>query len=149
MTVAPQAAAAAAPRSWMRDPRRWAWAGVGVGSVGLGWLGVFVPGLPTTVFLIIASYCFARSCPWLEDRLLRVPVFAPYMKALDAGRGLPRQAARRAVTSLWLSLSLSLAVLWVAGRLPLWLAAIIVAAGATGTATIVYYARAAAAPRRD
>ena len=46
MSLAPQAAAA--PRAWMRDPRRWAWAGVGLGSVGLGWLGVFVPGLPTT-----------------------------------------------------------------------------------------------------
>ena len=83
MSVAPQAAAA--PRSWMRDPRRWAWAGAGLGSVSLGWLGVFVPGLPTTVFLLIASYCFARSCPWLEDRLLRVSVFAPYMKAHRRG----------------------------------------------------------------
>ena len=139
MSLAPQAAAA--PRSWMRDPRRWAWAGVGVGSAGLGWLGVFVPGLPTTIFLIIASYCFTRSCPWLEDRLLRVPVFAPYMKALDAGGGLSRQAAVRAVSSLWLSLGVSLTVLWVAGRLPLWLAATIVVAGVTGTLTIGYYTR--------
>lgn len=139
MSLAPQAAAV--PRSWMRDPRRWAWAGAGLGSVGLGWLGVFVPGLPTTVFLLIASYCFARSCPWLEDRLLRVPVFAPYMKALDAGGGLSRPAAIRAITSLWMSLGVSLTVLWVVGSLPVWLAATLVGAGIAGTATIVYYAR--------
>jgi uncharacterized membrane protein YbaN (DUF454 family) len=139
MSLAPQAAAAARP--WTRDPRRWAWAGIGLGSVGLGWLGVFVPGLPTTVFLLIASYCFARSCAWLEDRLLRVPIFAPYMRALDAGHGLSRTAAIRAVTSLWVSVSISLIVLWAAGRLPLWLAATIIAAGVAGSLTIGYYAR--------
>lgn len=139
MSLAPQAAAA--PRSWTRDPRRWAYAGAGVFSVVLGWLGVFVPGLPTTVFLLLASYCFARSCPWLEDRLLRVPVFAPYMKALDAGRGLSRSAAIRAIASLWMSLGLSLTVLWVVGSLPVWLAATLLGAGVVGTATIAYYTR--------
>ncbi|HEY6507074.1 MAG TPA: YbaN family protein [Vicinamibacterales bacterium] len=133
--------AAVAPRSWTRDPRRWAFAAAGVVSVGLGWLGVFVPGLPTTVFLIIASYCFARSCPWLEERLLRVPVFAPYMRALDAGHGLSRHAATRALVSLWGSLTLSLGILWAAGRLAPWLAATIVAAGCVGSLTILYYAR--------
>ena len=139
MSATPQAVAA--PRSWMRDPRRWAYAGAGVGSVGLGWLGVFVPGLPTTVFLIIASYCFARSCPWLEERLLRIPIFAPYMRALDAGHGLSRRAALRAMTSLWVSVSLSLTVLWLAGRLPVWLAATIIVAGCAGSGAIAYYAR--------
>ena len=139
MTLSTQAVVG--PRSWMKDPRRWAWAGVGLGSVGLGWLGVVVPGLPTTVFLLIASYCFARSCPWLEERLLRVPLFAPYMKALDAGRGLSRQAATRAVTSLWISLGVSLTVLWGVGALPLWLGATIVVAGVAGSLTIGYYTR--------
>ena len=139
MSLSPQAVVA--PRSWMKDPRRWAWAGVGLASVGLGWLGVFVPGLPTTVFLLIASYCFARSCPWLEDRLLRVPVFAPYMRAMDAGRGLSRPAAIRAIASLWMSLGVSLTVLWAVGALPFWLAATLVGAGAVGTGTIGYYAR--------
>lgn len=129
------------PVPWTRDPRRWAFAGLGVASVGLGAIGVFVPGLPTTIFLIIASYCFARSCPWLEDRLLRIPLFAPYMKALDEGRGLSKAAARRALVSMWTCVSLSLAVLVVAGRLAPWLAALIVGAAAVGTGTILYYAR--------
>lgn len=129
------------PVPWTRDPRRWAFAGLGVASVGLGWLGVFVPGMPTTIFLIIASYCFARSCPWLEDRLLRVPIFAPYMKAIDAGGGMSRQAARRALVSMWTSVSLSLAVLYAAGRLRPWVAAAIVVAALAGTGSILYYAR--------
>jgi len=63
------------------------------------------------------------------------------MKALDAGGGLSPQAARRAWASLWTSLSISLGVLWMAGRLPLWLAALMIAAGCVGTAAIAYYAR--------
>ncbi len=137
----PAASPATEIRHWTRDPRRLAFAGAGLVSVGLGWIGVFVPGLPTTVFLIIASYCFARSCPWLEERLLRVPVFAPYMRALDAGGGLSRRAAVRAIVSLWTSLTISLMVLWIAGRLRPWLAAVIIGAGCAGTATIAYYAR--------
>ena len=137
----PAASPATDARHWTRDPRRLAFAGAGVACVGLGWIGVFVPGLPTTIFLIIASYCFARSCPWLEQRLLRVPVFAPYMRALDAGGGLSRQAARGAWLSLWTSLTISLGVLWMAGGLRPWLAAVLVGAGSVGTAAIAYYAR--------
>jgi hypothetical protein len=129
------------PVSWTREPRRWAFAGLGVASVGLGWLGVFVPGLPTTIFLIIASYCFARSCPWLEDRLLRIPLFVPYMKALDDGRGMSRKAAAGALVSMWSCVTVSLAVLYLAGRLGPWVAAVIVIAAAVGSTTILVYAR--------
>ena len=129
------------PVSWVRDPRRWAFAGLGVASVGMGWLGVFVPGLPTTIFLIIASYCFTRSCPWLEDRMLRIPLFAPYMKVLDEGRGMTRKAASSALVSMWSCVSLSLAVLYMTGRLAPWIVAMVVLAALAGTAMIGLYAR--------
>jgi uncharacterized membrane protein YbaN (DUF454 family) len=127
--------------AWIRDPRRWAFAGLGLTSVGFGWLGVFVPGLPTTIFLIIASYCFTRSCPWLEDRLLRIPLFAPYMKVLDDGRGMSRQAARNAIVSMWSCVGFSVALLYAAGRLRPWVAAAVVLAALAGTAMILLYAR--------
>ena len=126
---------------WIRDPRRWAFAGLGLASVGLGWIGVFVPGLPTTIFLIIASYCFTRSCPWLEDRLLRIPLFAPYMKVLDEGRGMSRAAAKSALVSMWSCVSVSLSVLYLAGRLTPLVAAIIALAAVAGTSMILLYAR--------
>jgi len=129
------------PVSWVRDPRRWAFAGIGVASVGLGWLGVFVPGLPTTIFLIIASYCFTRSCPWLEDRLLRIPLFAPYMKVLDEGRGMSKQAATNALMSMWSCVSLSLGLLYLTGRLSVLIAAAVVLAAVGGTGMILLYAR--------
>ena len=129
------------PVAWFKDPRRWAFAGIGIASAGLGWLGVFVPGLPTTIFLIIASYCFARSCPWLEDRLLRIPLFAPYMKVLDEGRGMSRKAVVSALVSMWSCVALSCAILFVAGRLKPWVAAIIVLSAVAGTGVILLYGR--------
>lgn len=129
------------PVSWVRDPRRWAFAGVGLASAGLGWIGVFVPGLPTTIFLIIASYCFTRSCPWLEDRLLRIPLFAPYMKVLDEGRGMSRAAVVSALTSMWSCVAVSLTLLHFAGRLSGAVAAAIVLGAVAGTGMILLYGR--------
>ena len=99
------------------------------------------PAVPKPLPRDASQRGFARSCPWLEDRLLRVPVFAPYMRALDAGHGLSRQAAVKAVSSLWVSLSVSVTVLWLAGQLPTWLLTTLIVAGLAGSATIVYYAR--------
>ena len=99
------------------------------------------PGLPTTIFLILASYCFARSCPWLEDRLLRIPLFAPYMRVLDEGRGMSKKAAASALVSMWSCVALSLVILDVAGRLGPWVAAFIVGLAGIGSATILFYAR--------
>src|SRR5512139_1477319 len=104
----PVASPVAEGRHWTRDPRRLAFAAAGIACVGLGWIGVFVPGLPTTIFLILASYCFARSCPWLEERLLRVPVFAPYMAFIDEGRPMSTRARVISTTAMWTSVLFSL-----------------------------------------
>jgi uncharacterized protein len=112
-------------------------ASVGVVSVGFGAVGAVVPGLPTTIFLIIASACFARSCPWLEDRLLRNRLFAPYMAWLDGGRPMPRRAKAMAMGMMWAAIAVSLAILAAGGRLPLWLALAIAGAGVVGTVAIV------------
>jgi hypothetical protein len=119
------------------DPRRWALAGVGVLAVGLGALGVFVPGLPTTIFLIVASYCFARSCPWLEERLLRRPLFAPYLKAIDPSNPMPRKVRVIATAAMWISVGISLAALHATDRLAAWLAITLILASAAGTFAIV------------
>ena len=122
-------------------PRRWLLASVGVLAVGLGALGVFVPGLPTTVFLLIASYCFTRSCPWLEERLLRIPLFAPYMRFIDEGRPMSARARAVAIASMWSSVLLSLAWLQWSGHLPAVVAIAITTLAAVGTVTILRFRR--------
>jgi uncharacterized membrane protein YbaN (DUF454 family) len=73
---------------------------------------VFVPGLPTTVFIIIAAWCFARSCPWLEQRLLRNRLFAPAMAIINGHRPF---TTRMRVISLFCT--------WISGGIGLWLVA--------------------------
>lgn len=135
-----------ASRRVPRDPRRLMLAGAGLVSVGLGAAGAVLPGLPTTIFLIIASYCFARSCPWLEERLLRRAIFAPYMRVLDGRQPMTPRTRLAAGAMMWLSVGLSLWALGATGRLPAWLAALIVAAALAGTVAIARVRQAKDAP---
>src|SRR5690349_10596362 len=66
-----------------RSPRRVVYASAGVVFVGIGAVGVFVPGLPTVIWLMGASYLFARSSPHLEAKLIRNRFFGPYLIYLD------------------------------------------------------------------
>jgi len=91
----------------LRSPRRLLLAAAGVVCVGLGALGVFVPGLPTTVFLIAASYLFTRSCPWLEERLLHNRLFRPYLRYLDGEARMPLRAKVVTIALMWAFVALS------------------------------------------
>lgn len=73
-------------------PVRWMWFGVGWVAVGLGTLGVIVPGLPTTVFFIVAASCFARSSPRFERWVLGLPRVGALVSNYRDGLGMPRRA---------------------------------------------------------
>src|SRR5262245_48191153 len=68
--------------------RRLALVGAGFVLLGLAYLGVLLPGLPTTPFLLGASYCFVRSSPRLHRWLRRSPVFGKFLHDWEVHRGI-------------------------------------------------------------
>lgn len=100
-----------------RSIRRWFFLLLGLLSVAIGFIGVFVPGLPTTVFLILASYFFTRSCPWLEEKLVRAPIFKPYLKYLDGERAMPVRARVATIAMIWAAVGSSFLLMGAKGAL--------------------------------
>jgi len=80
----------------------------GVLAVVLGILGIFLPLLPTTPFLLLASWCFARGSDRLHRWLLSHRVFGEYLRNFEAGRGIPLKAKILATVMLWASLLLAM-----------------------------------------
>jgi uncharacterized membrane protein YbaN (DUF454 family) len=122
--------------------RRAIFAALGVLCVALGIIGVFLPGLPTTEFILAASYLFARSSPRLEGWLERNRWFGPSLRRFRETRGMPRKAKIVAIASMWTGLAIStqlLAGVGVAAQLAA------VGFGLVGSAMVLFVVRTTAA----
>ncbi len=72
----------------------------GLLCVGLAVLGMFVPVLPTTPFLLLALACFAKSSQRLHGWLLSHRAFGPVIRNWHETRSMPRRAKISAVVSI-------------------------------------------------
>ncbi len=68
------------------------WFGLGWIFVAIGGIGVIVPGLPTTGFMVLAASCFARSSPRFLRWILDLPGVGPAVESYRNGDGMPRRA---------------------------------------------------------
>ena len=93
-------------------------------ALGLAILGLFLPLLPTTPFLLLASACYVRSSDRLHDWLLSNRVFGKYIDNLHHNRGIPLRAKVMALLLMWASLAYSA---YVVG--PIWAKALLAVPG--------------------
>lgn len=95
--------------------------------VALGFLGVFLPVLPTTPFLLLALYLFSRSSPRWRIALMRHPLLGPYVRGYASKEGLSVRAKAVTLVILWVTIAVS--VVWVAD---VWWSRLILVAVAVG-----------------
>jgi uncharacterized membrane protein YbaN (DUF454 family) len=76
----------------------------------LGLVGVFLPLLPTTPFLLLAAACFVRASPAMHARLLAHPRLGPYLEQWRRERSIPLAAKRRAYVLVSACFALSIAL---------------------------------------
>lgn len=91
---------------------------VACGTVALilGIVGVFLPVLPSTPFLLLAAACYARSSKRLRDWLLGHPVFGGYIRDYRDRQGMGLRAKVLSITVLWVGIGISILAVE-----PLWL----------------------------
>ena len=77
-------------------------------SLALAVLGVFLPLLPTTPFLLLASACYVRGSERLHRWLMGNRVLGPYISNFRERRGIPLRAKVTTVALLWLPLLYSI-----------------------------------------
>ena len=80
----------------------------GLLCVGLGLLGVALPGLPTTPFMILAAACFARSSSRLYNWILNHSTFGPLVRRFRAGKGIPKRIKIYAVSAIVIFVSFAI-----------------------------------------
>ena len=87
---------------------RYALLAVGGLCVALGVLGIFLPILPTTPFLLLAAACYVRSSQRFYQWLLDAPTLAQDVLCYLDGSGMPLKAKKYTLLMLWLTMPLAI-----------------------------------------
>lgn len=89
------------------------WIGAGILFVGLGTLGIFLPLLPTTPFLLLAAACYARGSKRFYNSLVSNRWFGSYIKNYRERKALPLKIKILSIVLLWATIGYS--AIFVAG----------------------------------
>ena len=106
--------------------------GLGSLSVVLGVIGIFLPLLPTTPFLLLAAGCFVRSSDRFYTWLVSHPVLSKYILAYLDGSGIPRKAKYYTLLTMWLTMGISALIV------PLWQVQVLLLCTAVMVSTYIW-----------
>ena len=93
----------------MSRVRRLLFTATGLAATGLGVLGIILPLMPATPFLLLAAYFFSRSSPRFHRWLLTNRVFGSYIENYRSGRGLSLVEKVVTIAPLWVALAITAA----------------------------------------
>ena len=108
---------------------KWMYIFIGVLSVGIGTVGILVPLLPTTPFLLLAAACFIRSSERLYQWLIKHKWFGSYIKNYIEHHAITNRAKIVTILLLWSSLCFT--ALWVINTLALRVLLLFIGIGVT------------------
>jgi uncharacterized membrane protein YbaN (DUF454 family) len=83
----------------------------GTVSLILGIVGVFLPVLPTTPFLLLASFCYLRSSDRMYNWLINHKIFGSYIYCYLEFKAVPLKTKVGAIIFLWLTLTISMFII--------------------------------------
>jgi len=115
------------PATPRRSRFRWAWWLLAYASLGIGIVGIFVPGLPTTVFVLLAAYAASRGSDRLHRYLLEHSSFGPMIRDWQAHGAVSRRAKWAATLMMAASALVLLAIMLSVGGHRWWMAALPIA----------------------
>jgi uncharacterized membrane protein YbaN (DUF454 family) len=115
-------------------PKRCLFVALGFVFVGVAYLGALTPGLPTTPWVLLASYFFSRSSPRLQRWLWYSPYFGTLIRDWHHHRGMRRSAKLTAVTLMVVACTASI----IFAGLPDWLRVVIGVCGMTGFVVVLF-----------
>ena len=76
--------------------------------LALGVIGIFIPLLPTTPFLLLAAACYIRGSKKFYDKLIKNRWLGEYIKNYQDGKGIPFKVKIITITVLWLTIITSI-----------------------------------------
>lgn len=80
---------------------------LGTLSLAIGIIAIFVPGLPTTAFLLLTAALYMRSSDKLYQRLLANKYVGPYILEFRTNKGMTKRTKLHAIGTMWFMIAIS------------------------------------------
>lgn len=106
---------------------------LGTISLGVGIVGIVVPGLPTTTFLLIAAACYVRSSPKLYSWLINHKVYGRFIRDYQLHKAISRKHKIISISSMWIMI-LASSIFFIK---IFWVKVILILCGIIGTTVVL------------